>query len=262
MQPIPRYNVLGVGISALNLQLAAGAVLAALAERRKGYICTADARVANLAVRDDALRAVLNGSLLTTPDGMPLVWLGRRLGHRTVGRVYGPDLMLEVCAETTATGHTHFLYGGAPGVAEKLQERLRARFPRLRIVGTFSPPFRPLTAAEESLLAARVADVKPDLFWVGLGVPAREQFMVRLLPLLETSLMIGVGAAFDLLSGRVPQAPVWMQRGGLEWLFRLVVEPRRLGPRYLRHAPLFLLRVAAQLTGLRKYPLPAGAAPG
>jgi N-acetylglucosaminyldiphosphoundecaprenol N-acetyl-beta-D-mannosaminyltransferase len=258
MLAIPRYNLLGVGVSALTLSQACEAVMAALAERRRGYICTADARVINLAVRDPELRATLNGSLLTTPDGMPLVWLGRRLGHRTMGRVYGPDLMLEVCAETTATEHTHFLYGGAPGVAEKLQDRLRARFPRLRIVGTFTPPFRPLTPAEESLLAARVAEVKPDLFWVGLGVPERERFMARTLPQLETTLMIGVGAAFDLLSGRVPQAPRWIQRSGLEWLFRLGIEPRRLWRRYLVNNPLFILRVAAQLSGLKKYTIADG----
>jgi N-acetylglucosaminyldiphosphoundecaprenol N-acetyl-beta-D-mannosaminyltransferase len=254
MQAIPRYNVLGVGISALNLAGACAAALAALAERRKGYVCTADARVVNLAVENDELRRQLNAAYLTTPDGMPLVWLGRAHGHRKVGRVYGPDLMLAVCAATAGTGHTHFLYGGSPGVAERLQDRLRARFPRLRIVGTFAPPFRPLAPDEEAALVAQVADLKPDLFWVGLGVPARERFMARTLPKLETTLMLGVGAAFDLLSGRVPQAPRWMQRGGLEWLFRLGTEPRRLGPRYLRHGPLFVLRVAAQLIRLRRYP--------
>jgi len=257
MQAIPRYNVLGVGISALNLAGACAAVLAALTGRRKGYVCTADARVVNLAAEDPALRARLNAALLTTADGMPLVWLGRARGHRMVGRVYGPDLMLAVCSATAGTGHTHFLYGGAPGVAERLHDRLRARFPRLRIVGTYAPPFRPLTADEEAALAARVADVKPDLFWVGLGVPERERFMARMLPTLDTTLMLGVGAAFDLLSGGVPQAPRWLQRSGFEWLFRLGVEPRRLFPRYLRHGPLFVLRVAAQLSGLRQYPLPA-----
>ncbi len=262
MQAIPRYNILGVGISALDLPGARDAVLAALAERRKGYVCTADARVVNLAAENDEFRVQLNAAFLTTPDGMPLVWLGRARGHRAVGRVYGPDLMLALCAATAGTGHTHFLYGGAPGVAERLQDRLRARFPRLRIVGTSSPPFRPLTADEEAALAARVAEVRPDVFWVGLGVPERERFMARMLPRLETTLLLGVGAAFDLLSERVPQAPRWMQRGGLEWFFRLCQEPRRLGPRYLRHGPLFVLRVAAQLTGLRKYPPVSGAGAG
>lgn len=254
MQAIPRYNVLGTGISALNLVTAQEAVLGALAARQKGYVCTADVRVVNLAAEDAALRAWLNASFLTTPDGMPLVWLGRRLGHRAVGRVYGPDLMLAVCAATAATGHAHYFYGGAPGVATELRDCLKARFPGLRVVGIRTPPFRPLTAGEEAELAADVAAARPDLFWVALGVPAREQFMATHLPRFDTTLMLGVGAAFDLLAGRVRQAPRWIQRSGGEWLFRLCLEPRRLAPRYLRHLPLFALRAAAQLTGLHRYP--------
>jgi N-acetylglucosaminyldiphosphoundecaprenol N-acetyl-beta-D-mannosaminyltransferase len=253
MPPIPRYNVLGVGISALNLTTAREAVLTALTEQRKGYVCTVDARVVNLAAEDPELRARLNASLLTTPDGMPLVWLGRWQGHSKVDRVYGPDLMLTLCEATAVTGHTHFFYGGVVGVAESLRNGLTRRFPGLRVVGTKAPPFRPLTAGEEADLVSQVTAVKPNLFWVGLSVPNRERFMAEFLPKLETTLMIGVGAAFDLLSGRIPQAPRWMQRSGLEWLFRLCVEPRRLAPRYFRHGPLFILRVAAQLSGLKKY---------
>ena len=254
MQAIPRYNVLGTGISALDLVTARDAVLAALDARHQGYVSTADLRVVNLAAEDAGFREQLNASFLTTPDGMPLVWIGRRLGHRTVGRVYGPDLMLAVCAATAATGRTHYFYGGAPGVAEELRRRLQARFPGLRVAGIRSPPFRPLTAGEESDLVAEVAAAKPDLIWVALAVPARERFMTTFLPKLDTTLMVGVGAAFDLLAGRVRQAPRWIQRSGGEWLFRLCVEPRRLAPRYLRHLPLFALRAGAQLTGLRHYP--------
>jgi N-acetylglucosaminyldiphosphoundecaprenol N-acetyl-beta-D-mannosaminyltransferase len=254
MQAIPRYNVLGIGISALNLATARAAVLAALAERHKGYVCTADVRVVNLAVNDATRRSRVNASLLTTPDGMPLVWLGRWHGHRDVSRVYGPDLMLDLCAATAATGHSHFFYGGGPGIAEELRTRLITRHPGLRIAGIHTPPFRSLTIGEENELVDRVAAVKPDIFWVGLGVPQREHFMADFLPRLDTTVMIGVGAAFDLLSGRVRQAPRWIQRSGFEWLFRLCLEPRRLAPRYFRHLPLFVLRVAAQLTGLRRYP--------
>ncbi|OHE86157.1 MAG: hypothetical protein A3G75_07945 [Verrucomicrobia bacterium RIFCSPLOWO2_12_FULL_64_8] len=250
---IPRYNVLGTGVSAINLRQAREIALAALSERRKGYVSTADARVINLAADDPGLRSLLNASLLTTPDGMPLVWLARLRGHREVGRVYGPDLMLELCAATVATGHTHFFYGGGPGVAEALRDRLCARFAGLRVVGTFAPPFGPLDASAEAELRARVAEAKPDLFWVGLAVPERERFMAENLPKLDTTIMLGVGAAFDLLSGRVRQAPHWIQRGGLEWLFRLCLEPRRLAPRYLWHLPRFTLRVIAQICGLRRF---------
>jgi N-acetylglucosaminyldiphosphoundecaprenol N-acetyl-beta-D-mannosaminyltransferase len=208
----------------------------------------------NLAAEDPEFRAHLNGSLLTTPDGMPLVWLGRLMGHRTVERVYGPDLMLSLCAATAGPGHAHFLYGGASGVAGALAARLQERFPGLRIAGTATPPFRPLTPAEEASLVAQVAAARPDIFWVGLGLPERERFMARMLSRFEPMVMLGVGAAFDLLSGRVRQAPRWVQRSGFEWLFRLCLEPRRLAPRYFRHLPLFVLRVSAQLSGLRKYP--------
>jgi N-acetylglucosaminyldiphosphoundecaprenol N-acetyl-beta-D-mannosaminyltransferase len=207
----------------------------------------------NLAAEDPEFRAHLNGSLLTTPDGMPLVWLGRLMGHRTVERGYGPDLMLSLCAATAGPGHAHFLYGGASGVAGALAARLRERFPGLRIAGTATPPFRPLTSGEEAALVGQVAAVRPDIFWVGLGLPERERFMAKMLPRFEPMVMLGVGAAFDLISGRVRQAPRWIQRSGFEWLFRLCLEPGRLAPRYFRHLPLFVFRVSAQLTRLRRF---------
>jgi N-acetylglucosaminyldiphosphoundecaprenol N-acetyl-beta-D-mannosaminyltransferase len=254
LPPVPRFNLLGTGISAVNLSTAEAAVLAALKQRDRACVSTADVRAVSLAAEDPEFRLRLNNSLLTTPDGMPLVWLGRLLGHRSVGRVYGPDLMLSLCAATAGTAHAHFFYGGAPGVAEALAARLQQRFPGLRIVGAVAPPFRALTDAEEAVLVARVAAAKPDLFWVGLGLPERERFMAQMLPRFEPMVMLGVGAAFDLLSGRVRQAPRWIQRSGFEWLFRLGLEPRRLAPRYFRHLPRFILGVSAQLTGLRKFP--------
>ena len=253
MQPIPRYNVLGTGISAVNLATARATILDELAAGRSGYVSTADVRAVNLAVDDPVFRSDLNRSLLTTPDGMPLVWLGRLLGHRSVDRVYGPDLMLDLCAATMGTKQTHFFVGGAPGVAETLSLRLQERFPGLRIVGTVSPPFRSLTAEEESALVTQITNARPDILWVGLSLPERERFMVRLQPALGATIMIGVGAAFDLLSGQVRQAPRWIQRSGFELLFRLCLEPRRLAPRYFRHLPLFCFRVFAQLTRLRRY---------
>jgi N-acetylglucosaminyldiphosphoundecaprenol N-acetyl-beta-D-mannosaminyltransferase len=253
MQPIPRYNVLGTGISAVNLATTRAIILAALADGRSGYVSTADVRAVNLAADDPAFRSDLNGSLLTTPDGMPLVWLGRLLGHRFVDRVYGPDLMLDLCAATAGAGRTHFFVGGAPGVAKALGRRLQERFPDLQIVGTASPPFRPPTPDEDAALVANIANARPDFLWVGLSLPERERFMARLSPQLAGTIMVGVGAAFDLLSGRVPQAPRWIQRSGLEWLFRLSLEPRRLAPRYFRHLPVFCFRVFIQLTRLRRY---------
>lgn len=253
--PPPRVNVLGVGISVLNLDSAVATLRAALAGGRRGYVTITGVHGVIESQSDEALRRIHNGSLLSTPDGMPMVWLGRRAGHRTMDRVYGPDLMERVFAWTQESGHTHFLYGGAEGVAEELKARLEARFPGARIVGTFTPPFRPLTDAEFNALAAEVSRLQPDFFWVGLSTPKQERFMAAHLGRLDTRIMVGVGAAFDFHAGRVRQAPRWIQRSGLEWLFRLCQEPRRLWKRYLRNNPLFVWKVAGQLTGRRRYDL-------
>ena len=248
---VPRYNVLGVGVSALTLAQARDLVVGVRGRTRCGYICCGTAAGLTAAHADAALRKIFNDSWLTTPDGMPLVWLG----PRGVGRVYGPDLMLAVCDAGRAAGLTHFLLGGAHGVADELKQELTARFHGLAIVGTFSPPYRPLDASEVVALRAEIARVRPDVIWVGLGTPKQEHFMAEHWRTLDAGVLIGVGAAFDFHSGRVRQAPRWIQRSGFEWLFRLCTEPRRLGPRYLITNPIFALHVLAQKTGLKSYPL-------
>ncbi len=258
---IPRFNVLGVSVSAMNLRLATEAVLEALRTRRKGYVCVTGVHGVTEAQNDPEFRRILNASFLNTTDGMPLVWLGKHYVGGEVDRVYGPDLMLEIFAATQATPFRHFFYGGAPGVAEELKAKLEARFPGVSICGTYCPPFRPLNAAEEAELTALVAETRPDVIWVGLSTPKQERFMAAWLPRLETTLMFGVGAAFDFHAGRVRQAPRWIQRSGFEWLYRMSCEPRRLARRYLVNNPLFLWRIAGQLSGLRKYPLEQTSAP-
>ena len=252
-----RVNVLGVGLSVIDLDSAMAAVAQALEHRKKGYICVTGVHGVSEAQADPAFRAILNGAFLNTPDGMPMVWMGRLQGCASMSRVYGPDLMLRVCEASRAHGWSHFFYGGAPGVADELKARLEARFPGLRVAGVFSPPFRPLTDAEEADLAARVRAARPDIFWVGLSTPKQEKFMAQHWQTLAATLFFGVGAAFDFHAGRVRQAPRWMQRSGLEWLFRLGCEPRRLWRRYLKNNPLFVLRAALQLSGLKQYPLDA-----
>lgn len=248
-------NVLGVKVSAINLDLAATAMVKALEQKVKGYICVTGVHGVSEARCDPAFRHILNQAFLNTPDGMPMVWMGRLQGRTQMGRVYGPDLMLRLCEVSGVRGFTHFFYGGAPGVAEELKRRLEERFPGLRIVGTYTPPFRPLTPAEEAELARQVSRVKPDVFWVGLSTPKQEKFMAQYWQKLEATLFVGVGAAFDFHAGRTRQAPRWMQRSGLEWFFRLCCEPRRLWKRYLKNNPLFVFRALGQLSGLKQYPL-------
>jgi N-acetylglucosaminyldiphosphoundecaprenol N-acetyl-beta-D-mannosaminyltransferase len=255
MSPIPRYNVLGVGVSVLTLDQARDLVVGVRGQRQAGYICLATVNSISEARRDPAYRRMLNASWLTTPDGMPMVWLAHRQGHPAVTRVYGPDLMLAVCAAGRATGLRHYFYGGAPGIAEELARRLGARFPGLTIAGTYAPPYRPLTADEFTDLQTRISAAQPDVIWVGLGTPKQDRFMAGHWNRLDAGVLIGVGAAFDFHSGRLRQAPGWMQRSGLEWFYRLCQEPRRLAVRYLLYNPLFVVRVLAQLSGLKRYPV-------
>jgi N-acetylglucosaminyldiphosphoundecaprenol N-acetyl-beta-D-mannosaminyltransferase len=193
---------------------------------------------------DEELRRINHGSGLTTPDGMPVVWLGWRHGHRRTQKVYAPDVMRALFAAGVPRGHRHFLYGGDEGVAGALADRLRAQFPGIEIAGSYCPPFRPLTDEEKADVVARIDGARSDVVWVGLGCPKQERWMADFRPRLAASVLIGVGAGFDFLAGRKPLAPVWVQRSGFEWLFRLASEPRRLWPRYSRIVPRFLAAIA------------------
>jgi N-acetylglucosaminyldiphosphoundecaprenol N-acetyl-beta-D-mannosaminyltransferase len=251
-----RINVLGVGVSPLNIPLAIAAMQRAIDSRTKGYICVTGVHGVSEAQESPAFRSILNGAFLNTPDGMPMVWLGRHDGHPEMDRVYGPDLLVQSCRVSEQAHWKHFFYGGAPGVADQLAAALRERHPHLHVVGTYCPPFRPLNEAEKQELKTQVAAAQPDIIWVGLSTPKQEAFMAEALAWLDTTLMVGVGAAFDLLSGRVRQAPRWIQRCGFEWLYRLYQEPRRLWKRYLKNNPLFVGRLFLQGVGLRPYSLP------
>jgi len=255
--PPPRVNVLGVGVHALNLRSAVEVLRTAIETRAKGYVCVTGVHGVSEAQSDPAFRSILNRAFLNTPDGMPMVWIGRGFGFREMERVYGPDLLLEVCQASERAGWRHFFYGGGPGTAEALAAVLQAKFPKLQIVGTHTPPFRPLTPAEFQDFQAQIIAARPDIIWVGLSTPKQELFMSSSIGSLDVPIMIGIGAAFDLISGKVRQSPRWIQRLGFEWLYRLIQEPRRLWKRYLKNNPLFVGRIALQLSGLRRYPIDA-----
>jgi N-acetylglucosaminyldiphosphoundecaprenol N-acetyl-beta-D-mannosaminyltransferase len=207
----------------------------------RGYVTAAAVNLVMSAREDPEAEAAVQAATLAVPDGQPLVWALRALGHRRATRVYGPDLMAAFCARAAERGIPIYLYGGrTPEALALLQARLRERFPGLAIAGAYSPPFRPLTEAEESEALARIDASGASVVWVGTGQPKQEKWMHRVRPRLNAPLLVGVGAAFDFHAGLVSQAPPWMQRSGLEWVYRLSREPRRLWRRYARYNPRFL----------------------
>lgn len=250
-----RVNILGVGVSAINMDLALRQTEQLLDRGEHGYVCVTGVHGIMEAQADEGFRDILNSSFLATPDGMPTVWLGRIHGFKDMKRVYGPDYMLALCERSVARGYRHFLYGGKPGVAEELRQELTRRFPGLQIVGTYTPPFRPLNRAEEDDLRSQLEASQADVLWCGLSTPKQERFMAAYRHRLPVKLMVGVGAAFDLLSGNLSEAPNWMKKAGLQWLYRLMKEPRRLWRRYLLNNPRFTWLTFLQLTGLKGFRL-------
>jgi len=248
---IQRVPVLGVGVSAVDLDRAVGTILGWVARREHRYVCVTPAHAVMDCYNDQRLLPIFNGSGLTVPDGMSLVWLLRLKGYRQVRRVYGPDLMLATCHASVPLGFRHFLYGGAPGVAEELAVRLLGQVPGLQVAGVYAPPFRDLSPGEDRQVASKIDESRADIVWVGISSPKQETWMAEHVGRVVAPVLIGVGAAFDFLSGRKPQAPRWVQRSGLEWLFRLVSEPRRLWPRY-RQYPEFVALVLREMVGLDK----------
>jgi len=255
MQQGARANVLGVGVSAVSMAEAVSCSDRFLQADSRGYICVTGVHGVMEAQSDHHFKDILNASFLTAPDGMPTVWVGRWQGMKNMTRVYGPDFMLELCRLSVGRGYKHFLYGGKEGVAEDLKHTLCELIPGLEVVGTYTPPFRPLTPVEEKALEQQLSALKPDILWCGLSTPKQERFMAQYCGKLTVKLMVGVGAAFDINSGHLKDAPRWMKRSGLQWLFRMVMEPRRLAGRYLKNNPRFLWLILLQLVGLRKYQL-------
>ncbi len=255
MSEVSPVNILGVGISPITMAAALEHISGWIDSRARQYVSVCTVHTVMECRRRDRLRRVVNGAGLATPDGMPLVWLSKWWGQEPVGRVYGPDLMLALCRLSVERGYSHYFYGGAAGVPEQLSRELQRRFPGLKVAGSYSPPFRPLSGAEEEQIMARINRANPDIVWVGLGTPKQDFWMAAHRARLAAPVLIGVGAAFDFHTGRVAQAPPWMQRAGLEWLFRLGQEPGRLWYRYLVYNPWFVLLVLAQAARLKRFPL-------
>lgn len=250
---IDRVNILGVSVSAINMPMAVDTILGWIKRRERNYVTVTGVHGVIESQLDPNLLTIHNKAGLVTPDGMPLVWLARKWGNKNVDRVYGPDLMLEICNKSIAKGYRHYLYGGKEGVPELLRKKLEIKFPGIKVVGTLSPPFRDLTEEENCHIIDEINNSNTDIVWIGLSTPKQEKWMADHIDKLQASVLIGVGAAFDFHAGLVRQAPKWVQRSGLEWLFRTMMEPRRLWRRYLRNNSLFIYLMLQQVLGLKKY---------
>jgi N-acetylglucosaminyldiphosphoundecaprenol N-acetyl-beta-D-mannosaminyltransferase len=224
-------------------------------ERREHchYVAVTGMHGVTEAQHDAGFKHVLNAADLVVPDGMPLVWLGRLRGFPLRRRVYGPELMMTFCQETASKGCRHFFFGGTPGLPERLSENLRQLIPELQIAGTFSPPFGRVTPEEDEATVAMINAASPDVVWVGLSEIKQDIWMYEHRGELNVPVLVGIGAAFDFLAGTKRQAPEWMRENGLEWLFRLLQEPRRLWRRYLVYGSEFLVLVFLEQLGIKKF---------
>jgi N-acetylglucosaminyldiphosphoundecaprenol N-acetyl-beta-D-mannosaminyltransferase len=247
--------VLGVPLAITDYERTLDWIDATAASAEKGYVCVAAVHTVMACQEDAELRDAVLAADFTVPDGQPLVWALNALGHELPDRVYGPELMSRYCARCAELGHRVWLCGGHDaGALAQLERSLQLRYPGIAIAGTESPPHRPHTAAEDDRLASRINADGPDVVFVGLGAPRQEKWMARMRSKLDAPVLMGVGAAFDFLAGTKRQAPAWMQRTGLEWLFRLSQEPLRLFPRYARHNPAFVAAFARQYLRERRRP--------
>lgn len=233
-------DISGVRVSSVNINSACEIIEQWIINRERTYICIAPvSTIVDCQTNKEYLKIVNNAGMIT-PDGMPLAWLGKLRGDKDIQRTYGPDLMLTLCGISQKKGYKHYLYGGTGNTCQLLEGILKKQFPNLDIVGSFSPPYRPIHTEENAEIIEEINRANPDILWVGLGSPKQDFWMSRHREKLNVPVMIGIGAAFDFLSGNKKQAPKWMRDNGLEWLFRLISEPRRLWKRYIVGNSLFL----------------------
>lgn len=246
------FRALGIRVDAVQIPDAIARLEEWIRERSgTRYVAVTGMHGVTESLDDSHFRDILLAADMVVPDGMPLVWLGRLHGYPLRRRVYGPELMDTFCQQT-GSRYRHFFYGGAEGVPESLGAVLSRKY-GVRIAGTYSPPFRPLNAEEEKAVAEMVNNSGADLLWVGLSTPKQERWMYAHRNAFRVPVMLGVGAAFDLNLGKLKQAPRWMRENGLEWLFRLLMEPGRLWKRYLVLGPKFVWNVGLELAGIKRF---------
>lgn len=246
MNDIDSHYILGMRVDGTSYEAATQQVLEWSAKPEGRYVCVANVHMVMECFDNAGLQQLVNQADMVTPDGMPLVWTLGALGVEDPSRVYGPTLTLHLCGAAAKAGVPVGFYGGKEDVLETLTHNLRAKYPDLNIAYHFSPPFRPLTDEEDAEIVEAIKASGARILFVGLGCPRQERWMAAHASRLPV-VSLGVGAAFDFHAGSVKQAPSWLQKAGLEWLFRFAMEPRRLWKRYLKHNPRFIYLVTKQL---------------
>jgi N-acetylglucosaminyldiphosphoundecaprenol N-acetyl-beta-D-mannosaminyltransferase len=242
-----RVNIFGAKISAISLNEAIALIEERIAEKRSGYVCICPVSSIIAVTEDEAFRQIINNSLISTPDGMPIVWYIKAKGFKNATRVCGSDLMREIFKVSEKRGYKHFFYGGTDDILLKIKENISKEFPRLKICGMYAPPFRELSEEENEKVVADINESSPDFVWIGISAPKQEKWAVRNVDKINSAILMPVGAVFNFYSGNVKRAPQWMQRCGFEWFFRLLCEPKRLWKRYLYGNAKFIYLLLKEL---------------
>ncbi len=244
---VKKVDILGVGISVIDPLKAVALLKCWIAQRFRCYVCVAPVATLVDCQRMPEYRQVVNAAAMVTPDGMPVVWLTRAKGYCDIERTYGPDLMRNMCDQGRALSLRHFLYGSTAETLKALEAKLIENYPGILVSGSYSPPFLVQARQEPDEIINLINGAKPDIVWVGLGSPKQDFWMSLNRARIDAPVLVGIGAAFDFISGAKPQAPRWMQHSGLEWLFRFCCEPRRLWKRYLISNTLFIFYIIRSL---------------
>lgn len=228
---IPTCNIMGVNIAVINMEWLLKYLDKNIDLLHGDYICVSNVHTTVTAFEEPKYCAIQNGGIMAIPDGGPLSTVGRKRGHKSMERTTGPSLMGEIFKITAEKGYRHFFYGSKQETLDLLKQKLNENYPGIQIAGMYSPPFRPLTDEEDESVIKMINDTKSDFVWVGLGAPKQENWMAAHQGMID-GLMIGVGAGFDYYAGNIERAPQWMQKCNLEWLYRLIQDPKRLFQRY------------------------------
>ncbi|KPA18686.1 glycosyl transferase [Candidatus Magnetomorum sp. HK-1] len=240
--------ILGIKIHITNLQHSVQTIMQWIKNKEHHYVCVRDVHGIVLSQENKVLHHIHQNSGLTVPDGMPLVRIGQLLGHSSIKRVYGPDLMMRLCQESIKKKYTHCLYGGkSQKDIQKLKRQLETQFKGIQITGAFCPPFSTFRSFDDKPFLSHLKTEKPNIVWIGLGTPKQEYIMAHLRAQTDINVIIGVGAAFDIFLGNQKDAPYWMKYMCLQWLFRIIQEPGRLGPRYIKILPKFIFLLICEL---------------